>query len=556
MKEQRVIIASDTSLQGKLKGQDRCFLSLGACPAKECKDIFCKVLEKTARTVSAKQLESVVSHMEPSATPLYASLLGDTAAKWLSKDEINIPGTVDDIVSAILERLSQDVHPKVSTMVLGLLASARHGLSDAELVEVLSQNESITEWTPHANLSCSLRKCPFAVWALVRDALGSFLQTQVVGGYVLNTWRGDAFRTLCCVGHLASEAADTCMLVLADYFQSCSTSGTVDTDGDGARSSLPWTGAFSNRRRQNELPYYCLRLAKLSREKSFSDIDKLLSYLQHGTAVANGPAGDTVAATALATNRGEALNQVVRHQFLLNLEWLQLKVGSSDPYFLIEEIEMYLEMNPEDAECQTLRDLIQLSSYALRYDGRQFAAQVVARLRSLSWSGDSSFPRLHALYESARRSPSLVPVSNYLRQPGIAALPTPDDEKGRTLGQLYTIGGDAAHMVSLHHSDLYVWDVVGESVVRQLTGVTEPRDLKMVDRFRALVLCNRELKVYSLDEGCLVVKLKGVMNQKMAYFGLHSQDYVVALSRNRMYVNMLNLNSGDLETTFKVGEDR
>lgn len=111
-------------------------------------------------------------------------------------------------------------------------------------------------------------------------------------------------------------------------------------------------------------------------------------------------------------------------------------------------------------------------------------------------------------------------------------------------------------MVSLDRADLRVWDVRAERVVRHLAGLPQPRDLQMVDPFRALVLCDRELRVYSLDEGRLLVRLKGVMNQKMAYFGLHGRDYAVALSRNRMYVNMLSLDSGDLETTFKVGEDR
>lgn len=48
----------------------------------------------------------------------------------------------------------------------------------------------------------------------------------------------------------------------------------------------------------------------------------------------------------------------------------------------------------------------------------------------------------------------------------------------------------------------------------------------------------------------------GVMNQKMPYFGLHDANHLVALSRNRMYVNLMNLDSGDLVTTFKAGEDR
>lgn len=52
------------------------------------------------------------------------------------------------------------------------------------------------------------------------------------------------------------------------------------------------------------------------------------------------------------------------------------------------------------------------------------------------------------------------------------------------------------------------------------------------------------------------ITLKGVMNQKMPYFAVHDADHIVCLSRNRMYVNLMNLNSGDCITTFKAGEDR
>lgn len=38
----------------------------------------------------------------------------------------------------------------------------------------------------------------------------------------------------------------------------------------------------------------------------------------------------------------------------------------------------------------------------------------------------------------------------------------------------------------------------------------------------------------------------------MAFYGLHDKNYAVTLSRNRMYVNMINLETGNLETTFKV----
>lgn len=50
--------------------------------------------------------------------------------------------------------------------------------------------------------------------------------------------------------------------------------------------------------------------------------------------------------------------------------------------------------------------------------------------------------------------------------------------------------------------------------------------------------------IFDLNKGCFLKKLKGVMNQKMPYYGLHDQNHLVALSRNRMYVNLMNLDTG------------
>ncbi|KAA0203477.1 hypothetical protein HAZT_HAZT000658, partial [Hyalella azteca] len=73
----------------------------------------------------------------------------------------------------------------------------------------------------------------------------------------------------------------------------------------------------------------------------------------------------------------------------------------------------------------------------------------------------------------------------------------------------------------------------------------------MIDDFQCLLLCGRELRIYNLDTGELVIKLREVMNQKMPFFGLNRPDHVVALSRSRMYVNMMNIAKGECVATFK-----
>lgn len=74
----------------------------------------------------------------------------------------------------------------------------------------------------------------------------------------------------------------------------------------------------------------------------------------------------------------------------------------------------------------------------------------------------------------------------------------------------------------------------------------------MIDDLHCLLLCGRELRIYNLDTGELKIKFREVMNQKMPFFGLHRPDHVVALSRSRMYVNMMNILNGECVATFKV----
>uniref|UniRef100_A0A1Y1LF25 WD repeat-containing protein 55 homolog n=1 Tax=Photinus pyralis TaxID=7054 RepID=A0A1Y1LF25_PHOPY len=110
--------------------------------------------------------------------------------------------------------------------------------------------------------------------------------------------------------------------------------------------------------------------------------------------------------------------------------------------------------------------------------------------------------------------------------------------------------------VSTNLEEICVWDIQTSNKVRTLKGITHPINLIPIDQAKCIVLCRRELKIYNLDSGTFITKLKGVMNQKMPYFGLNDQSHLVALSRNRMYVNLMNLETGDCVATFKVGEDR
>ena len=126
------------------------------------------------------------------------------------------------------------------------------------------------------------------------------------------------------------------------------------------------------------------------------------------------------------------------------------------------------------------------------------------------------------------------------------------DQTTTTSSSKEQIGVEDFYLIALstESDEIVVWNIYQQKPVRILKSIPKPRAIRMVDQLRTVVLCNRELTLYDLNKAKLLTKLKGVMNQKMPYYGLHNSKYVVALSRNRMYVNMINLDTGVSNNNF------
>lgn len=320
----------------------------------------------------------------------------------------------------------------------------------------------------------------------------------------------------------------------------------------------------------------------------------------------------------LATQASETMNLLIltdpskarehilnKHQF-----FFQFLYGSMPEEF-IEDCERLNESSQPTGsrkpsyveELNCLGDYIKQSVYPLRYDGSQIYSQIYCRtydsqrsskfpkskkfsdilttascppLRNLlpiSETSVNSFikTRIGPVSSATGSANSQSSVSSTSQQANTRSTTSSGYQSGPPLGgppnaaggsqakqRIFNIKDNHRHVIVIHpdKGSLCVWDIYEERAVRSINNLDQPRDLRMIDHKRAVVLCNRELLVYDLDSGVLLTKLKGVMNQKMPFFEVFGDNYVVALARNRMYVNMLNLNTGELETTFKVGEDR
>ena len=244
---------------------------------------------------------------------------------------------------------------------------------------------------------------------------------------------------------------------------------------------------------------------------------------------------------------------------------------------VIDDIIMEQKGDPvRDSDLTLLRQTLELSASALSYDGQQFIGQMHSRLLPFFKGTEASYwnskcPFMKIVFDSSLKptTPSFVPISAFLhsgKELADATSPLNDPKTSFSEldgGEVYAneiyrmkTGNQFVVSLSTTKEEVVVWDVYSESSVRTLKGVFNPISLKVIDEHRCAILCGRELHIYNLDDGTFITKLKGVMNQKMPFYGLHDENHIVSISRNRMYVNLVNLDSGDCVTTFKVGEDR
>lgn len=292
----------------------------------------------------------------------------------------------------------------------------------------------------------------------------------------------------------------------------------------------------------------------------------------------------------ILTNPAKAKEHILnKNQFFLQFLHGSVPEEFIEDFYKLKEISGRKPSISEELQC--LVSFIEQSVYPLRYNGSQIYSQIHCRAFKVIKDGKfSKSKKLNEIISIASCPPirNLLPISEASinsfimtrigqQQPSNSLSVSSQINAQASMNQkiaapkplfqplqipskqkICTIKDNHRHVIVIYPDKgcISVWDIYEERAVRMINNLDQPRDLKMIDQRRAVVLCNRELRVYDLDSGNLLTKLKGVMNQKMPFFEVFGDNYVIALARNRMYVNMLNLNTGELETTFKVGEDR
>jgi len=136
-------------------------------------------LAAAGRKLQPPQAEAVLAAAASCPTPLYLRLATIEAAAWRSFDDAEpLPASTETLLARRFEQLAMPVQHG-ATMVrssLALLGAARHGLSESEMLSLLSGDPDVmaelARRSPHWPLNGQL---PFVVWARLRADLAPYL---------------------------------------------------------------------------------------------------------------------------------------------------------------------------------------------------------------------------------------------------------------------------------------------------------------------------------------------------------------------------------------------
>lgn len=508
-----------------------CYIEYPKLKSQESLEIIEKILSSKNRTVTDAQRKLLSLCIYDSPSPLYAQILGHQATAWhsiKSPDELAIKRSLDGLILSLFFYIETLIGKNILAYILGSLSTSKYGLSENEILDILSYDDSLLDRVFAYNKSLiSYKRFPYSIWIKAKKYLEIVLMTRLIGSQHVITFKNNLFKKLS-YQYLNSHKENVSKYsnALVNYFKGICLDKKKDwynRQESIERNITYQPGVWVSKRKVDELPILLL------------------------------------------SNSNQAIS--AKDEYLLNSEWLYYKFCGSDLVHFIDEIKFYLlEHDIDKHELDLLVKVLCTSSYPLRYDGSQIFTQLYTRLWGFfndDSKNKSKFPKIHNIFIKSSKPfiTSLLPLNTHILKPVNDDTLTPSPSTPQELvsklssyTKLFTIKDDNCHLIAIstESNELTVWNIYQENNVRTLKGVNQPRDVKMIDRHRALVLCNRELKVYNLNTGTLDCKLKGVMNQKMPYFGLHDENCVVALSRNRMYVNLMNLTTGVCLKTFKI----
>ncbi|KAL6054660.1 hypothetical protein STEG23_035351, partial [Scotinomys teguina] len=449
--------------------------ALSGCQGQEFIQLL---LAAERRTLSPGQRDVLWASLPECGHPGRLRLAFEEARKWASFTvPVPLATTDEEATHQLCIRLEETHGQLLVAHVLGYIVSSRHGLSEAELKDVLSLDDEVLQvvyhdWTPPSK---ELLRFPPLLWVRLRRDLGHCLTRRPVDGCTLLAIAHRQLSKVIQVRYLSGPERSKRHGMLAEFFSGAWSQGTkklitlplvgkpLNLDRKVAPQPLWFSGTVANRRKLTELPFHLLHAGRM-----------------------------------------EELKQEV----LGNMSWISCRGISGGIEDLLDDYDMCAP-HMDSPEVGLVREALQLCRPAVELRGMENSVlytELLARLLFFATSHPAMIGQLCLQAQSWFRAcphPMLVPLAGFLQPPGgrlratltgchkgITAIAWSLEEK------LLVVGTQDGVMV--------VWDVEEQQVVHVLTGHTaEVRCIRVFAQGTLAISASKDhtLRLWSLLSG-------------------------------------------------------
>ncbi|XP_039099186.1 NACHT domain- and WD repeat-containing protein 1 [Hyaena hyaena] len=412
------------------------------------------LLAASRRTLSPGQTELLWASLPECGHPGRLRLAFEEARKWAS---FTIPAplasTAKEAMHQLCARLEQTHGHLLVAHVLGYIVSSRHGLSEAELKDVLSLDDEVLQavyqdWTPPSK---ELLRFPPLLWVRLRRDLGHCLARRPVDGFTLLAVAHRQLAEVVQERYLSGAERARMHGVLADFFSGAWSQGTkklitlplvgkpLNLDRMVAPQPLWFSDTVANLRKLKELPHHLVHSGRL-----------------------------------------EELKQEV----LGSMNWISCRAIAGGLDSLLDDFDLYAPYL-DCPEVGLVREALQLCRPAVELRGMERSilyTELLARLHFFTTSHPALVGQLCQQAQNWFRMcphPVLVPLAGFLQPPGGPLRATLTGcHKGIT-AMAWSVE-EKLLVVGTQDGVVAVWDTEEEQVTHILTGHTgEVRDVKV-----------------------------------------------------------------------------
>ena len=222
-------------------------LELKPMPAEEGEQLLDLWLTNVQRILQPDQKKEVLEKFNQNGLPLYLKLSFEESRKWKSYDEqIKLSADIKGLLYDLYKRLSaNENHGEIIVShSLGFLAASKNGLTEDELIDILSQDKEVfSDFQKRSFHELPEQRLPVVIWSRLYFDIEPYLIERNADGTTLMTFYHRQFNEAAKEKYLSNEDKINRHQALAAYFAS------QPLDLDALKGSEP------NLRKLSELPY-------------------------------------------------------------------------------------------------------------------------------------------------------------------------------------------------------------------------------------------------------------------------------------------------------------